>query len=73
MSQLYLAVLAAAGLLLTLCQADSKHKEATLKAKAGQNSCSQVLHNCLEPADAVPRHVVALLACLASNAAVRRS
>jgi hypothetical protein len=61
---------AVAGILLTLCQADAKHKEAVVKAKAGPDSCCQVLHGCLACQDCIPRHVVALLASLASSPAV---
>ncbi|WIA30746.1 hypothetical protein OEZ86_000812 [Tetradesmus obliquus] len=57
----------AAGILLTLCQADPKQKEAVVKAKAGPDSCCQVLHACLACADCMPRHVVALLASLAAS------
>jgi hypothetical protein len=59
-----------AGILLTLCQADAKHKEAVVKAKAGPDSCCQVLHACLACQECITRHVVALLASLASNSAV---
>lgn len=57
----------AAGILLTLCQADRKQKEAVVKAKAGPDSCCQVLHACLACGDCMPRHVVALLASLAAS------
>ncbi|WIA10702.1 hypothetical protein OEZ85_010881 [Tetradesmus obliquus] len=57
----------AAGILLTLCQADPKQKEAVVKAKAGPDSCCQVLHACLACGDCMPRHVVALLASLAAS------
>jgi hypothetical protein len=60
----------AAGILLTLCQADAKHKEAVVKAKAGPDSCCQVLHTCLACQECLPRHVVALLASLAGNPTV---
>lgn len=53
---------------MTLCKAGPKHKDAAVKAKAGPNSAIQVLHSCLqENPEAVPRHVVALLACLAGS------
>ncbi|KAF6254557.1 hypothetical protein COO60DRAFT_302599 [Scenedesmus sp. NREL 46B-D3] len=57
----------AAGILLTLCQADDKHKQAVVRAKAGPDSCCQVLHACLACRECSPRHVVALLASLASH------
>eukprot|EP00775_Hariotina_reticulata_P005824 gene5824-6065_t len=59
----------AAGVLLTLCKADDKYKEVLAKTKVGQSSCCQILHNCLEPVDATPKYVLALLTCLAGNAA----
>jgi hypothetical protein len=58
---------AAAGILLTLCQADPKHEEAVVEAKAGPDSCCQVLHACLACHDCIPRHVLALLASLAGS------
>jgi hypothetical protein len=58
------------GVLLTLCKADDKYKEMLVKTRIGQSSCYQVLHNCLEPVDATPKNLVALLTCLASNATV---
>lgn len=60
----------AAGVLLTLCKADIKHRELICKSKVGASSACQVLHGCMADPQAVPRHVVALLTCLVSDSAV---
>jgi hypothetical protein len=60
---------AAAGLLLSLC-ADEKGKEQVVRGKtsgANGSSCCQVLHGCLANPAAAPRHVMGLLAALASH------
>lgn len=68
--QLTMHRLSPAGILLTLCEADVKHRELVCKAKAVASNACQVLHGCLSDPQAVPRHVVALLACLASDITV---
>jgi hypothetical protein len=60
---------ACAGLLHALCAEGQAHEQ-VLRAKAsgaGGASCCQVLHACLANADAVPRHVVLLLAALSAT------
>lgn len=61
-----------AGLLVSLCSDDAKKEQIAKGKTSGANgsSCCQVLHGCLANPSTAPRHVINLLAILASHPVV---